>query len=95
MANDCPLVLMEWLDSRQPVAGWRRLSDAPDGPPLRCASVGWLLRDGDVKVLCQTIGDADDDPQGLGMIQIPACAVISVSVLTEASAQASACPSPV
>lgn len=87
---DCPLVLMEWLDSRQPETGWRYLRDAPDQPPVRCASVGWLLRDGDVKVLCQTIGDASDDhPQGMGMVQIPACAVISVSILAEKpSAQA-------
>lgn len=81
---DCPLVMVEWLDSRQAVTGWRYLRDAPDTPPLRCTSVGWLLRDGAVKVLCQTIGDAsDDDPQGMGMVQIPACAVVSVSILAE------------
>lgn len=84
MPLDCPLVLIEWLDSRRPISEWRFLGDAPDQGPVRCASVGWLLRDGEMKVLCQTIGDADeDDPQGMGMIQIPACAVVSVSYLTE------------
>lgn len=88
-APECPLVLMEWLDSRRPVTEWRYLRDAPDESPLRCATVGWLLRDGDVKVLCQTIRDADDgDPQGIGMIQIPACAVVSVTYLTETSGRA-------
>jgi hypothetical protein len=84
--HDCPLVLMEWLDSSQPVSGWRYLKDAPSEPAERCASVRWLLRDEHVKELCQTIGDTNDDnPQGMGMVQIPACAVISVSILAEKS----------
>ncbi len=92
---DCRLVLIEWLDSRRPLSDWMYLKDTPDPEPLRCASVGWLLRDGAVKILCQTIGDASDDsPSGMGMLQIPACSVVSVSVLREASAQASGDPSP-
>lgn len=82
---ECPLVLMEWLDSRRPVTAWAYLRDAPDEGAVRCASVGWLLSDGDVKVLCQTVGDMDaPDPQGIGFLQVPACAVISVSPLSEA-----------
>jgi hypothetical protein len=91
MRTDCPLVLVEWLDSRQPTTGWAYLRDAPNDPAVRCATVGWLLRDGEVKLVCQTVGDFGDngDPQGMGMVQIPACAVVKVSVLREVSERAS------
>ena len=46
---DSPLVIIEWVDSRQPTAKWRFLSDVTDGNSVNCASVGWLLRDGDTK----------------------------------------------
>ncbi|MGN0933234.1 hypothetical protein [Falsigemmobacter intermedius] len=77
------LVLMKWLDSRQPVTSWCYLSDFPQGDVSVCQSVGWLLQDGEVKVLCQTVGDlGSDTEQGMGFLQIPACSVISVTELT-------------
>ena len=86
--TDCRLVLIEWLDSRRPLSDWIYLKDAPDPEPIKCVSVGWLLRDGEVKILCQTIGDAShENPSGMGMLQIPTCSVVSVSVLREVSAR--------
>lgn len=74
--------MVEWLDSRRPISEWRFLSDAPDEPAVRCVTVGWLLRDGDMKAICQTIGDLDEEePQGMGIVQIPTCSVVKVTPL--------------
>ena len=82
--SDCRLVIVKWRDSRRPVDSWCRLSDFADASAVECASVGWLLSDGDVKVLAPNMGDIDsDDPQCIGAIQIPAEAVISMVSLGE------------
>lgn len=84
MADEIPrLVLLEWLDSRQPVSLWCRLDDFPEASATRCQSVGWLIRDDDMKVLCQTVGDIDDETaQGMGFLQIPACAVVKITTIS-------------
>jgi hypothetical protein len=77
--TDLPrLVIIEWLDARLPSPKWTLLEDVLDPKPLKAKSVGWLVRDGDVKVLVQTVGDVDDHPQGTGMVHIPACMVTAV-----------------
>ena len=77
--TDLPrLVMIEWLDARLPSPEWTLLEDVLDPKPLKAKSVGWLVRDGDVKVLVQTVGDVDDHPQGTGMVHIPACMVTAV-----------------
>jgi hypothetical protein len=49
--DNCPLVLIRWLDSRQPCAAWRYLADVGEPKAVECATVGWLLKDNtDVKV---------------------------------------------
>ena len=83
-ADNCPLVLIRWLDSRQPCSVWRYLSDVGTPKPVECASVGWLLRDNaDVKVICQSVGDlADpDNAQASGVMVIPARCVLSIEGL--------------
>jgi hypothetical protein len=85
----CPLVLIEWLDSRQPSAGWNRLSSYEPAGACLCASVGWLIHDGkDMKALAPNmadIGDEEEDMQALGIIHIPAPAVKRIVALTEAT----------
>jgi hypothetical protein len=84
--NNCSLVLIRWQDSRQADGAWRYLSELDTFKPVECASVGWLIRDDtDVKVLCQTIGDADypEKLQASGVTIIPTCCVTAVETLTE------------
>ncbi len=82
----CPLVMIEWEDSRQPVAAWTRLSDFEAPTPVQCVSVGWLIHDGKrVKVLAPNMGDVDSDGnvQASGLIQIPTRCVVRQSRLKE------------
>jgi len=82
----CPLVIIRWLDSRQPCGQWRYLSALPDATPVEVATVGWLLKDTtDVKVVCQNIGDLEnpENAQASGIMAIPARCVLSVERLTE------------
>jgi hypothetical protein len=40
-----PLVLIEWLDSGQPVPGWQWLEAIEPRRPHLCVSVGFLMQD--------------------------------------------------
>jgi len=83
---DCPLVIIRWLDSRQPCGQWRYLSALPDARPVEVASVGWLIKDtADVKVVCQNVGDLDcpEKAQASGIMTIPTRCVIAIERLTE------------
>lgn len=83
---DCPLVIIRWLDSRQPSGQWRYLADLPEARPVEVASVGWLLRDtAEAMVICQNVGDLEtpDKAQASGIMTIPTRCVLSVERLTE------------
>jgi len=83
---DCPLVIIRWLDSRQPCGQWRYLSSLPEARPVEVATVGWLVKDtSDVKVVCQSVGDLDhpEKAQASGIMTIPARCVLSIETLTE------------
>src|SRR3990170_6303997 len=89
MHTDCPLVIVRWLDSAQPISSWRHLSDLPRTRPVECATVGWLLTDDDeVKVVCQSVGDLDNpkNAQASGIMTIPTRCVLSIERLTEEGA---------
>lgn len=82
----CPLVIIRWLDSRQPCGQWRYLSSLPDVRPVEVATVGWLVKDTpDVKVVCQNVGDLENPEraQASGIMTIPTRCVLSVEKLTE------------
>jgi hypothetical protein len=86
MPDNCPLVIIRWEDSAQPLPAWRHLSQLPATRAIECATVGWLLKDGeDVKVLCQSVGDIDTphNAQASGIMTIPTRCVISIERLTE------------
>jgi hypothetical protein len=86
MHDHCPLVIIRWQDSAQPIPSWRHLSQLPATRAIECATVGWLLKDdADVKVLCQSVGDLDNplNAQASGIMTIPARCVISIERLTE------------
>ena len=90
----CPLVMIEWEDSRQPSSSWRRLADLTNGGAVRCVSVGWLLQDGKVKVLAPNMGDveAGEAMQVSGVVEIPERCVVKVSKLKEPKITSSSCP---
>lgn len=86
MQNDCPLVIIRWQDSAQPLPSWQYLSALPLTRPIECATVGWLLKDDDdIKVICQSVGDLDNpkNAQASGIMTIPARCVLSIERLTE------------
>jgi hypothetical protein len=74
-----PLVLIEWLDSGQPVPGWQWLEAIEPRCPHLCCSVGFLMQDdANAKVLAPNLGASDgsgDWDQASGVITIPASAV--------------------
>ena len=91
MSTLARLVQIEWVDSRQPTAAWRRVSDLDYLSECRCTSVGFLLRENDrVKVLAVSIADEGDEMQATGVYVIPTAAVLSVKLLTASSYSASA-----
>ena len=86
MRKDCPLVIIRWLDSAQPLPSWQYLSALPLTRPIECATVGWLLKDDDdIKVICQSVGDLENpkNAQASGIMTIPARCVLSIEKLTE------------
>ncbi len=86
MQTDCPLVIIRWQASAQPISGWKHLSDLPRTRPIECATVGWLLKDDDdIKVICQSVGDLHkpNNAQASGIMTISARCVISIERLSE------------
>ena len=84
----CPLVIIHWQDSSQPLPAWKHLSDLPEFVATECASVGWLLRsDKRIKVLAQSLGGMEkpdgSNAQGMGIMTIPASCVVSLEHLGE------------
>jgi len=80
VADLCPpLVLIEWLDSGQPVPSWQWLQEIEPRRPHLCVSVGFLVQDdATAKVLAPNLGASDgsgDWDQASGVITIPASAV--------------------
>ena len=85
-AKRCPLVMVEWEDSSQPIPNWSYLSEVGDATAVVCASVGWLVHDGsDVKALAPNMGHVNDEcsVQVSGLIRIPARCIVSIVELDE------------
>lgn len=77
--------MIEWEDSAQPIPTWSYLASFEPSGTIRCASVGWLIRDDDIKALAPNMGAIDDENsvQISGVIQIPARCVIKITKLEE------------
>ncbi len=85
MSDPVPeLLLVEWVDSAQPVPGWHFLEDAPALAAVRCQSVGWMTGESDeVLMLAQSLGDIEGDSiQGSGFLRIPKSAIKTTKVLS-------------
>ena len=83
--NDNPL-LVEWIDSAQPIAAWMFLENMPRMEVIECVSVGWLVAETDeVLMLAPNLGDIQSggSAQASGFIRIPKLAVTRRVVLVE------------
>lgn len=85
LSTSCPLVMIEWEDSAQPIPSWSYLASFEAPGTIRCASVGWLIRDDEIKALAPNMGAVDDENsvQVSGVIQIPARCVVKLTRLRE------------
>ena len=72
------LVLIEWIDSIQPVAEWKYINDAPSLESANCLSIGWLIKSNkEVIMIAPNICDIESDhSQASGFIRIPTCSII-------------------
>lgn len=86
MGNEHKLVVVEWLDSVQPVSAWRHLSDTPELEVVTCLSVGWVVGENEHAVmLAPNIADyrSGGGAQGCGFMRIAACAVRKITELPD------------
>ena len=80
------LVLIEWVDSSQPIPGWHFMNDMPDLEIVHCVSVGWIVRaNKSVKMLAPNMGDikSKGSAQASGFIRIPTAAIVREVALQE------------
>lgn len=85
-AKPARLVIVEWLDSRQPTAGWQRLKEFETPQPNACVSVGWLVHDGrTMKAVAANMADVDSERnmQASGVIEIPTRCITRIVSLRE------------
>lgn len=76
------MVLIEWLDSRQPFSGWQFLEDLEMPKSCKCLSVGWLLEeDADRVVIAAHLGDMSRGGQVMGVMAIPMRSVLKKTPL--------------
>jgi hypothetical protein len=94
-----PLVLIEWVDSGQPVPAWQWLDQIEERLPHRCVSVGFLVQDdAQAKVIAPNLGASDGTggfDQASGLTTIPTASVQRILRISGNAvwpeAQASAC----
>jgi hypothetical protein len=90
MLGKPPLVLIEWVDSGQPIPGWQWLSEIEPRQPHRCVSVGFLVQDdGQTKIIAPNLGASGGDGEwdlASGLTIIPTAAVLKIEPLTSSSA---------
>jgi hypothetical protein len=85
-SNDCPLAMVEWEDSAQPLPAWSFLASFEAPGTIRCVSVGWVIRhDNQMLALAPNMGAIDDENsvQISGVIQIPTRCVLKLTRLRE------------
>ena len=87
----CPLVMVHWVDSAQPISAWSFLAQAGFGSVVQCVSVGWLIHDDDdVKALAPNMGDIGTaSVQVSGVIRIPTGSITGMTELAESSISSS------
>jgi hypothetical protein len=86
MSDHPPLVLIEWVDSGQPIPGWQWLDALGARQPHRCVSVGFLVQDDEItKVIAPNLAASEGTgqwDQASGIITIPTVSVQKLERLT-------------
>lgn len=85
-STDCPLVMIEWEDSAQPIPAWAYLASFEAPGTVRCVSVGWLIHDDEaMKALAPNMGaiNSESSLQVSGVIQIPTSCILQLTPLQE------------
>ena len=73
-------VIVEWVDSSQPVSKWQFVDDIEPDDGIVCRSAGWIVHDtAEVLMIAANVASCG---QANGVITIPKCAVRSVRELT-------------
>ena len=78
MPNPDNPILVEWIDSAQPISAWMFLEKKPRLEIIQCVSVGWVVGETDeVLMLAPNLGDIESGGSGQasGFIRIPKSAV--------------------
>ena len=86
MANPDNPILVEWIDSAQPISAWMFLENKPSLEIIQCVSVGWVVGETDVVLmLAPNLGDIESGGSGQasGFIRIPKSAVTRRVALIE------------
>ncbi|MDB4000837.1 hypothetical protein N9451_00050 [bacterium] len=86
MANPDNPILVEWIDSAQPISAWMFLKNKPSLEIIQCVSVGWVVGETDVVLmLAPNLGDIESGGSGQasGFIRIPKSAVTRRVVMIE------------
>lgn len=95
MPEQPPLVLIEWVDSGQPIPDWQWLDGLERRRAHRCVSVGFLVQDDEqTKVIAPNLGASggnDEWDQASGLITIPSLAVTKLERLTFSTASKAPC----
>lgn len=88
------LVLIEWVDSGQPIPGWQWLSELEKRRAHKCVSVGFLVQDDEqIKVLAPNLGSSSGDDewdQASGLFTIRTVSITRIERLTSSSASTEA-----
>ncbi|WP_253710339.1 hypothetical protein [Bradyrhizobium sp. WD16] len=83
------LVLIEWVDSGQPIPSWQWLSEIGSRRAHKCVSVGFLVQDDEnAKVLAPNLGASNGDDewdQASGLMTIPTASVLKIVSLISSS----------
>jgi hypothetical protein len=83
------MVLIEWVDSRQPSSDWQFLEGLEMPKPCKCLSVGWLLDESkDQTVIAAHINDIGHDDQVMGVMVIPLCSILKKTLIEEKGGRA-------
>jgi len=78
MPNPDNPILVEWIDSAQPISAWMFLENKPSLEIIQCVSVGWAVGETDaVLMLAPNLGDIESGGSGQasGFIRIPKSAL--------------------
>lgn len=85
--DERPVVMVEWVDSRQPSSNWMFVDDLADPTAVHVATVGWLLNSCGDETLCiaASLGDLKEERrQVCGVMQIPLRCVTRFTILQAA-----------